>query len=112
MSIDWGQLVTAEDKVALAQYAARQAFKADRAAAVKAITVTTSAGNSFDGDEESQGRMARAILALPIDGTVTWVLADNSAIQVTAAELIEALALAGAEQARLWIDSSSQPISQ
>lgn len=112
MSIDWGQLVTSEDKAALAQQAARQAYKAERAAAVKAIIVTTSAGNSFDGDEESQGRMARAILALPSEGTITWVLADNSTIQATASELTEALALAGAEQARLWIDSSSQPISQ
>lgn len=50
--------------------------------------------------------MARAILGLQADGndaTVTWVLADNSVIQATAAELREALRLAGAEQARLWV---------
>ena len=75
------------------------------AAAVKAIRVTTAAGNTFDGDEESQGRMARAILGLESvpNATVTWVLADNSEIQASAAELREALALAGAEQARLWV---------
>lgn len=110
--INWGAVVTAEDKAVLAEKAAREAFKAARAAAVKAIAVTTEAGNTFDGDEESQGRMARAILALPVDGTVTWVLADNTTIQATAAELTEALALAGAEQARLWIGGTSQPASQ
>ena len=82
----------------------REAAKAARAAAVKAITVTTAAGNTFDGDETSQTRMSRAILVLSTDATasVPWVLADNTVIQATAAELTEALALAGAEQARFW----------
>lgn len=42
----------------------REAAKAARAAAVEAITVTTAAGNTFDGDETSQTRMSRAILVL------------------------------------------------
>ena len=82
--------------------APRQVFKAQRAEAVQNITVTTQAGNTFDGDEESQTRMARAIVALPEGATVPWVLADNSIIQATASELREALAMAGAEQSRLW----------
>lgn len=84
---------------------ARERFKAERAAAVRAITVTTAAGNTFDGDETSQDRMVRAIVALQATGTpsVVWVLADNSAVQATAAELAEALALAGAAQAALWV---------
>jgi biopolymer transport protein ExbD len=79
--------------------------KAARAAAVFAITVTTQAGNVFDGDEMSQNRMARAILALQSTGTpnTNWVLADNSVIEATVAELSEALALAGAKQTELWI---------
>ena len=83
----------------------REEWKASRAAAVEAIKVTTTAGNTFDGDETSQGRMARAIIALGTTpgGTVNWVLADNSVINATAAELTEALALAGAEQAALWV---------
>lgn len=83
----------------------REEWKASRAAAVEAIKVTTTAGNEFDGDETSQGRMARAIIALGTTpgGTVNWVLADNSVINATAAELAEALALAGAEQAALWV---------
>lgn len=84
----------------------REEWKASRAAAVEAIDVTTAAGNTFDGDEISQGRMARAILALNAAApgtTVNWILADNSVIDATAAELTEALALAGAAQAALWV---------
>lgn len=85
--------------------AAREEAKRKRAEAVAQIKVTTSSGHTFDGDEESQTRMTRAILAMQANGTasVTWVLADNTAIQAAAAELTEALALAGAEQARLWV---------
>lgn len=83
----------------------REAAKAARALAVDNIKVTTSAGNTFDGDETSQARMSRAILVLSagIAPSVPWVLADNTVIQATAAELTEAMALAGAEQARLWV---------
>ena len=89
-------------KAALIQ---REAAKLSRSAAVDAIVVTTAAGNAFDGDEVSQGRMARAIIALQATGTpsVTWVLHDNTVIQATAAELVEALALAGAAQAAIWV---------
>lgn len=83
----------------------RQAAKAVRAAAVEAITVTTAAGHTYQGDETSQGRMARAIIALGtgLAPSVTWVLADNSVIQATAAELTEALVLAGQAQAAVWV---------
>lgn len=86
--------------------AARETAKAQRQEAVGAIRVTTAAGNTFDGDETSQTRMARAIIALQATGgaqSVTWVLADNSVIDATAAELTEALALAGAAQAAVWV---------
>lgn len=89
----------------------REQWKAQRAAAVSRIVVTTKDGNTFDGDEISQGRMARAILGLNTAGagtTVAWVLADNTAIQVTALELLEALTLAGAEQAALWVKDQQQ----
>jgi len=84
---------------------ARAAAKIARAQAVEAITVTTQAGNTFDGDEVSQGRMSRAIIALStgLAPSVTWVLADNSTIQATAAELTEALVLAGQAQAAIWV---------
>jgi hypothetical protein len=84
---------------------ARESAKEARAAAVEAIKVTTTAGNTFDGDEQSQTRMARAIIALStgLAPSVTWVLADNSVIQATAAELTEALVLAGQAQAAVWV---------
>lgn len=84
---------------------AHNTLKNQRATAVSEIKVTTSHGNTFDGDEISQGRMARAILGLQAAGvtTVVWVLANNTPIQVTASELGEALALAGAAQAAIWV---------
>ena len=88
---------------------AREVWKAKRAAAVEAIAVTTTAGNTFDGDETSQGRMARAIIGLQAAGdgaTIPWVLADNTSVSVTAAELLEALALAGLAQAAVWVPSN------
>lgn len=87
------------------QIATRDELKVERKAKVDAIKVTTSANHTFDGDEVSQDRMARAIIALQATGTptVTWVLADNTPAQIGAAELTEALALAGAAQAAVWV---------
>lgn len=95
--------IAANEVAATAQ--ARQQAKDVRAAAVAAIRVTTQAGNTFDGDEVAQGRMVRAIIALNATASqyVTWVLADNTTVQASAAELTEALALAGAAQAALWV---------
>lgn len=86
---------------------ARQDFVANRAIAVAAITVTTTAGNTFNGDEASQNRMARSIVALSDTDTITWVLADNSTIQATKAELQEALKLSGEAQTALWVQDST-----
>lgn len=83
----------------------REVLKASRAEAVAAIQVTVN-GRVFDGDEISQGRMARAILALqtqPEGTTTVWVLADNTAYAVTITELQEALTLAGAQQTAMWL---------
>lgn len=88
----------------------RDEFKKLRTAAVDSIKVTV-AGHIFDGDEISQGRMARAILGLQAageDATITWVLADNTMVDVTAAQLTEALTLAGLEQSRIWTDGMPQ----
>jgi hypothetical protein len=95
----------AAQALAEAPIKARAAAKAERQVAVDAIKVTTAVGNTFDGDETSQGRMARAIIALQATGapSITWVLANNSVIQASVAELTEALALAGAAQAAIWV---------
>ena len=84
------------------QAEARATFKAERTAQVAALTITTEAGNEFDADEVSQGRMARAILSMGDTEVVVWVLADNTAVEVAKAELIEALKLAGLAQMALW----------
>ncbi|WEV90005.1 hypothetical protein [Pseudomonas phage PotUPM1] len=85
----------------------RERFKARRSEAVARIAVTTSSGRVFDGDERSQGRMARAIVGLmaqPPDTTTTWVLADNAVVEVGIEELQEALTLAGLRQTELWVE--------
>lgn len=81
---------------------AREAFKQDREEAVKNIKVEVD-GMIFDGDETSQTRMSRAIQLMSDTDTTLWVLADNTQIQATKAQLSEALKLAGAEQTRLWV---------
>lgn len=58
----------------------------------------------FDGDETSQDRMARSIVALNDGETVQWVLADNTIAQVTKEQLREALRKAGTAQTAIWSD--------
>ena len=79
----------------------REKFKANRSDAVEAIVVTVGE-KQFDGDEQSQTRMARVLVGMLDDETIPWVLADNTVMQATRAELTEALRLAGAAQAALW----------
>ena len=94
-----------EDNQRAADAAAHEQKKATRTEAVARIRVTTASGKAFDGDETSQTRMARAVVALQAAGQAEtlWVLADNTPTAVTLDELAEALALAGAEQTRLWV---------
>lgn len=83
--------------------ALREEWKASRKKAVERIKVTTQAGNTFDGDEISQGRMSRAISCMVDGDAVPWVLADNSVIHAARGELIEALRMSGAAQAAIWV---------
>lgn len=86
----------------------REQWKAEREQLVASITVTTTQGNTFDGDEISQGRMARAIIGMqsqPEGSTVQWVLTDNSVLDVGIEELQEALTLAGLRQTELWVQA-------
>jgi len=81
----------------------RATAKAARAVAVAAITVTVG-DKTFDGDETSQTRMARAIIGMQAANapTINWTLANNVSTPVTVAELTEALILSGQRQAELW----------
>jgi len=79
------------------------AAKAARQAEVEAIKVTTVAGNTFDGDEDAQNRMSRAVTSMEPGDTIPWVLADNTVAVVEQDELKEALRLAGAAMAEIWV---------
>ena len=76
--------------------------KAERADAVGKIIVEVD-GMAFDGDEESQQRVARSIIALEDGETVPWVLYDNTIAEVTKAQLKQVLRLAGQKQSELWV---------
>ena len=80
--------------------------KAERAAAVAAITVTVD-GMTFDGDEVAQERMARTVTAATatgasMDDTTVWVLHDNTVATPTIRQLATALRMAGEAQTALW----------
>ena len=75
--------------------------KALREQSVNRIVVNVD-GMKFDGDEVSQTRMSRALSVLGDDETMTWVLYDNTVVQVTKEQLRQALRKAGEEQTRLW----------
>lgn len=94
--------VNQERLMELRTRADRELFKAQRQILVDNIKVTVG-GKTFDGDEVSQTRMARATTVLLEGETVLWVLADNTPTQCTKAELIEALRLAGAAQTEVWV---------
>ena len=75
--------------------------KAEREDYVKRIVVEVD-GMKFDGDEVSQDRMARSIIALDLGEKVQWVLADNTIKMVSRAQLREALRKAGTAQTAIW----------
>ena len=71
--------------------------------AVSQITVTTTSGKVFDGDEISQNRMGRAVTASNAGDTTQWKLADNTQASVTHEELKEALLLSGEAMTAIWM---------
>jgi len=102
MSIDFSQMITAEDKAQQSAQAARDAWKAARAEAVRGIVVEVD-GLRFDGDETSQTRMARSVSVMDPGETIPWVLSDNTPALVSRDQLREALRLAGKRQTELWV---------
>lgn len=89
-----------DEEVAMKQLVAA---KAEREDYVKRIVVEVD-GMMFDGDEVSQDRMARSIIALNLGEKVQWVLADNTIKMVTRAQLREALRKSGEAQTAIWAD--------
>lgn len=86
-------------------------WKAERSAAVAALSVEVD-GLVFDGDEESQNRMARAVSAADaMTETTEWTLHDNSVATVTIQQLKTACRLAGEAQTAIWNDGRpAQPV--
>ena len=60
--------------------------------------------NIFAGDEESQGRLARAISVLQEGESTIWITENNGAQEVLREDLQEALKLAGQEQTKIWVE--------
>lgn len=75
-------------------------FKKVKAILVSNITISHN-GVEYQGDEESQSRMSRAINSLPENGTIEWKAKDNSKQILTKYDLKEILYLAGQEQTRI-----------
>lgn len=90
------------DRTDVAEFHTNAYAKEVRTKEVQAIKVTTATGNTFDGDEISQNRMTRVLVGLPEGSTTTWILADNTVVEVSKQELREALVLAGSAQSELW----------
>lgn len=75
--------------------------KQERAAEVEALTVEVE-GMVFDADETSQARMSVAASSMTDDETNVWVLHDNSVVQVTKGQLMQACRLARIAQSAVW----------
>lgn len=75
--------------------------KIERANYVSKLIVEVD-GLKFDGDETSQDRMARSIVALNDGETIQWILADNTIVNVTKEQLRQALRLSGEAQTAIW----------
>lgn len=81
-------------------------FKSTRAGLVAAILVTVN-GKTYQGDETSQDRMVRAIIAAESGGLSTipfWVLADNTVYaDIPLAEFKQVLIDSMGAMAALWV---------
>lgn len=71
-------------------------LKAEKEEALRTLTVTTTNGNTFDGNETARNNILSAITSAEFIGKTEeyWKLADNSTVLVQLPELKEALALA------------------
>ena len=77
--------------------------KQERDYAIDNVIVTTKAGNKFNGEDKSQGRMTSALLAAEVLGKTEeeWKMADDTIKLISIEELKEALALSILEVGRL-----------
>lgn len=81
--------------------ATRLEFKKTRQQQVDNIEVTYN-GNIYQGDETSQNRMTRAILAMTDTEVIPWVTKDNKNVNLSKVDLSSILKQAGIIQTSLW----------
>ncbi len=79
----------------------RTLFKADRTTKVANLTVEED-GLVFDGDEDSQNRIVRAITVLVGEEEMPWTLANNEVVMVNQTTLRKVLVKAGYAQSAIW----------
>lgn len=82
--------------------------KVERAAEVERLTVEVE-GMVFDADETSQARMSVAASSMTDDELNVWVLHDNSVVQVTKGQLLQACRLARIAQSAVWTKPYEAP---
>lgn len=95
-SLPEGEEINEESyEIALASFQTEEA-KVTKVTALSTLTVTTTSGKVFDGDETARIDMLTAINMAGLVGQTStmWKLADNSIAEVTLAEMQEALLLA------------------
>ena len=87
-------------------------LKQSKELALNSITVTTTNGNTFDGNETARGNMTSAILSAEVIGSTEslWKLADNSVETIAIIELKEALALSIQEVGRIVMVTSKEEL--
>lgn len=102
MNIDWGKMQSPGEVSMERMQLAYAMWKSEREDLVRAIVVEVD-GLRFDGDEDSQNRMTRAVAAADqMTETTEWTLADNTVAMVSVQTLKTACRLAGEEQTRIW----------
>ena len=79
-------------------------LKKERDDQVSQLTVTIRDNIVLDADEQSQGRLTRALIKTEHGGAVEWICHDNSTEHLQQEDIMEALAKAAAAQERIFID--------
>ena len=91
---DFSETIPEPSQYQIEALAAAEAKK-DKLVALNTITVTTSSGKVFDGNETARNNMMSAIISAEFVGQTSaeWKLADNTKAIVSVDEVKEALAL-------------------
>ena len=103
-----GQVDALTSDAATKAHLARVSQKTEKLKLLDEITVTTSKGNTFDGNETARNNMLSAISASDFLGRTTtlWRMANNTAVLVSVDEVREALALSIARAGEIYIDKA------